>query len=70
MRRAVRDRVAWRKSSRSNGSGNCVEVAGLRSAVGIRDSKAPAGPVLVVRPDQWTALVEALKAAEHTRAEG
>lgn len=65
MNRVARGRVAWRKSSWSNGSGNCVEIAGLRSGVGIRDSKAATGPVLLLAPEQWTALVDALKAGDH-----
>ncbi|WP_461121936.1 DUF397 domain-containing protein [Saccharothrix stipae] len=36
----------WRKSSRSNGSGNCVEVALSTDAFRVRDSKNSAGPVL------------------------
>lgn len=49
----------WRKSSRSNGSGgNCVEVAeNLSGVVAVRDSKDPAGPVLVFTPDAWGTFV-------------
>ncbi|MES9540759.1 DUF397 domain-containing protein [Actinomadura sp. NPDC000600] len=65
MNRAVRGRVAWRKSSWSNGSGNCVEIAGFRYAIGIRDSKAPNGPVLAVSPKQWAAFIKAVKAGGH-----
>ncbi|MBQ1067150.1 DUF397 domain-containing protein [Micromonospora sp. D75] len=37
--------VTWRKSTRSNGSGDCVEVAdGLPGVVGLRDSNDPARP--------------------------
>lgn len=44
----------WFKSSRSGGDKNCVEVAFLADgAVGIRDSKNPAGPALVVDPAAW-----------------
>nr|WTA66476.1 DUF397 domain-containing protein [Micromonospora sp. NBC_00855] len=49
----------WRKSTRSNGSGGaCVEVAAnLPGLVAVRDSKDPAGPVLVFPPDAWRAFV-------------
>ncbi|MEU8123672.1 DUF397 domain-containing protein [Spirillospora sp. NPDC049024] len=44
----MRDLI-WRKSSRSGSSGgSCVELAGTKGRVAIRDSKEPEGPVLVV----------------------
>ncbi|MEU1251601.1 DUF397 domain-containing protein [Micromonospora arida] len=47
----------WRTSSRS-GNGECVEVAdNLPGVVGVRDSKDPAGPVLVFVPAAWRAFV-------------
>jgi len=41
--------VAWRKSRRSNPSGNCVELAKLPDGAGfaVRNSRDPEGPVLV-----------------------
>ncbi|GAB3182025.1 uncharacterized protein DUF397 [Micromonospora palomenae] len=54
--------VTWRKSTRSNGSGNCVEVAdNLAGMVGLRDSKDPNGPVLTFTPTTWTAFLHAAK---------
>ena len=46
--------AVWCKSSRSNAQANCVEVAFLdRGAVAVRDSKDPAGAVLVFNPGEW-----------------
>ena len=47
----------WRKSSRSNGQYNCVEVANTLGAV--RDSKSPAGPVLTVDLGPMLAAIKA-----------
>ncbi|MFD0899079.1 DUF397 domain-containing protein [Actinomadura sediminis] len=57
--------ATWRKSTYtgSNG-GNCVELAALPGAVGVRDSKDPDGPVLLLRP---AALREAVQAASAER---
>ncbi|QIZ39382.1 DUF397 domain-containing protein [Saccharopolyspora sp. ASAGF58] len=54
----------WRKSSRSNnGAANCVEIAPLLdSGSGVRDSKDPVGPALVVTQPQWSVFLGALKA--------
>ena len=53
---------AWRRSSYSGGAGNCVEIAsGLPGAVGVRDSKDPAGPALVFSPRTWRAFVAKVK---------
>jgi len=55
----------WRKSSYSGTSGNCVEVAGnLPGAVGVRDSKNPTGPALVVTPRAWRAFLRRAKDGE------
>jgi Domain of unknown function (DUF397) len=41
--------LAWRKSRRSNPSGNCVELARLSdgSGVALRNSRDPDGPALI-----------------------
>ena len=61
-------RAAWRKSSRSGGTENCVEVAdGLEGAVAVRDSKNPAGPALTLTSRQWSAFVDAVKYSTFSR---
>ncbi|GAA3039865.1 DUF397 domain-containing protein [Kitasatospora sp. NPDC127116] len=51
----MRDRTpetVWRKSSYSNGDGDCVEVAeGIAGMVPVRDSKDPHGPALRFTPE-------------------
>ena len=53
--------VRWKKSSRSSGDGQCVEWARLSDTVAVRDSKNPAGPVLVFASAEWTAFVDGAK---------
>ncbi|MDI3388183.1 DUF397 domain-containing protein [Streptomyces sp. B-S-A8] len=47
----------WRKSSYSSDEGgDCVEVAPHPTAIHIRDSKNPEGPILTVPPAAWSAF--------------
>ena len=54
--------AAWRKSARSNPSGNCVELARLPAGqVAVRNSRDPRGAVLVCAPDEIAALIRGAK---------
>lgn len=55
----------WRKSTRSGGADNCVEVATYEDRrVGVRDSKNPDGPNLVFSPDAWATFINGAKQGE------
>jgi len=50
--------TAWRTSRHSDGSGNCVEVAGAGTAgtvdaIAVRDSKDRVGPRLEFTTSEW-----------------
>ena len=51
----------WRKSSRSTGGNDCVEVAQTGTSCLIRDSKNPDGARLAVRPQAWAAFIRDIK---------
>ncbi|WP_329364233.1 DUF397 domain-containing protein [Streptomyces sp. NBC_00669] len=52
---------AWRKSSYSGSTNNCVEIADVPGCVGVRDSKDKAGPALLVTPVEWASFVELVR---------
>jgi hypothetical protein len=55
-------RIEWRKASYSSSNGGtCVEVAGARAAVAVRDSKDPDGPRLAFAPAGWQAFTRRVK---------
>jgi Domain of unknown function (DUF397) len=57
------NRLEWRKS-RMSGTSNCVEVAFAGSTVLLRHSKDPAGPVLALGRDEWTAFLAGVRHGE------
>jgi hypothetical protein len=53
--------AAWRKSSYSNPSGNCLEAAEVAGGVALRDSRFPGGPALVFTSAIWDAFLRGVK---------
>lgn len=54
-------RRSWRKSSYSNSSSNCVEVAGQPGMVAVRDTKDRNGPALVFSRPGWQEFTRRVK---------
>ena len=58
----------WRKSSYSNPSGNCVEIARLPGRrVAVRNSRFPDGPALILTSAQWLPFLTAIRAGNAPR---
>ncbi|MFE2635017.1 DUF397 domain-containing protein [Streptomyces scopuliridis] len=56
------DKFEFRKSSYSNLTGECVEVAlNVPGTVAVRDSKVRTGPILRVTPAAWGAFRAGLR---------
>ena len=54
------DPASWRKSSASL-NGECIEVAGISSAVFVRDSKDRDGPLLAFPDGAWQEFLAELR---------
>ncbi|MFF2061508.1 DUF397 domain-containing protein [Streptomyces sp. NPDC058200] len=61
--------VTWQKSSYSGDTnGECIEVATCTTAVAVRDSKNPDGPVFAVAPHAFTTFVTAAASGDLNRS--
>lgn len=56
--------AVWRKSSRSGAVGNCVELTWFDGRAGVRNSRDPNGPVLVVPSTRLEGFVAGAKERE------
>jgi hypothetical protein len=54
----------WRKSTRSNGSGACVEARRISGSVQLRDTKDRSGPTLSFTVESWVAFIAAVRGGE------
>jgi hypothetical protein len=54
----------WRKAQRSVNNGQCIELARAGGMIAIRDSKDPAGPVLMYTPAELHAFIDGAKNGE------
>jgi len=58
-------RATWRKSTYSNGGGECVEVADLEDGTrALRDSKKPGNGMLIFGSEAWTSFVAEIKSGQ------
>lgn len=54
----------WRKATLSGNNNNCVEVAFVADAVGVRDSKDPAKESHIFARSEWEAFLGGVRKGE------
>lgn len=54
----------WRKSTKSSGGGNCIEIAHDEATVGVRDTKDRTGGTLVFSTEGWQTFLDAIHQGE------
>ncbi len=62
--------LAWRKSSYSTSTGNCVEIAPMADGVAVRHSKHPDAGTISLPRDVWAMFVRETVAGAPVRADG
>ncbi|MGH3693751.1 MAG: DUF397 domain-containing protein [Pseudonocardiaceae bacterium] len=60
--------AVWRKSTFSNNTGECVEVADFDGGRAVRDSQDPTGPALRFTATEWAAFTAGVQAGEFDKA--
>ena len=50
--------ATWRKSTKTQANGQCVEVARVGDVIGVRDSKDPNGPILEFTVQEFEAFLD------------
>jgi hypothetical protein len=56
--------VEWKKSTRSSGSGQCVEVGITDEGVAVRDTKDRSKPAHIYTRAEWDAFIGGVKDGE------
>lgn len=57
----VNEYTDWRKSSRSNGEGQCVETASNKGTVAVRDTSDRDGGTLTFSAEAWQRFTVSLR---------